>query len=69
MTKTDFYRGFTISWEHPPVLGASNWTASVASEDRRLNDLMRRHGAEVIEGRTSDEMIINAKTYIDNLLR
>jgi hypothetical protein len=67
MTKTEVYKGFTISWQEPPLTGA-NWTANVASEHPHLNNLMRRHGAEVIEGRTREEMIGNAKRYIDNLL-
>ncbi len=67
MTKTEVYRDFTISWQEPPLTSA-NWTANVASEDRHLNGLMRRHGAKVIEGRTREEMIVNAKKYIDNLL-
>jgi hypothetical protein len=67
MTKTEVYRGFTISWLEPPLTSA-NWTANVASEHQHLNDLMRRHGAEVIEGRTREEMFVNAKKYIDILL-
>jgi hypothetical protein len=67
MTKTDVYRGFTISWEEPPQTSAY-WTADVASEEARLNALMRRHGAEVINGSTRDEMIANARKYIDALL-
>jgi hypothetical protein len=67
MTKTEAYKGFTISWEEPPLTSAY-WTANVASEDADLNALMRRHGAEVINGSTRDDMLAKARRYIDGLV-
>jgi len=67
MTKTEAYKGFTISWEEPPLTSAY-WTANVASEDVDLNALMRRHEAEVINGSTRDDMLAKARRYIDGLV-
>jgi hypothetical protein len=67
MNKTELYKGFTISWQEPPQTSAK-WTANVASEDRRLYDLMGRKGAEIIDGNTRDEMLIKARQYVDKLL-
>lgn len=67
MNKTEVYKGCTISWQEPPQTSAKS-TANVASEDHHLYALMGRHGAEVIDGGTRDEMIVEAKKYIDELL-
>ena len=66
MNKTELYQGFTISWQEPPQTSVK-WTANVTSKDRHLYDLMGRHGAEVVDGNTVDEMLANAKRYIDKL--
>ena len=65
--KDENYRGFLISWQEPPMMG-NGWTANVATDSPQLLSLMGRNGAEVIEARTRDEMIANAKQYIDRLL-
>jgi len=65
--KDENYRGFVISWQEPPMMG-NGWTANVATDSPQLLSLMGRNGAEVIEARTRDEMIANAKQYIDRLL-
>jgi hypothetical protein len=67
VNKSEAYRGFAIGWQEPPQTTAA-WTANVGSEDRRLNAMMGIHGAKIIDGRTRDEMIANAKEYIDSLL-
>jgi hypothetical protein len=72
MNRAEIYRGFEISWEEPPLTSAQ-WTANVASDDPALYDKMcryrgGRHGAEVIDGGTREEMHANAKAYIDKLL-
>ena len=61
------YRGFTITWPDPPFTSAK-WTANVASESLHLFNLMGRSGAEIIDGRTRNEMLANAQRYIDKLL-
>jgi len=66
VNKTELYKGFTISWQESPQTSAK-WTANVASEDCHLYDLMGRHGAEVVDGNNRDEMLVNAKRYIDKL--
>jgi hypothetical protein len=65
--KDENYRGFVISWQEPPMMG-NGWTANVASDSPQLLSLMGPNGAKVIEARTRDEMIANAKQYIDRLL-
>jgi len=65
--KTEDYKGFTISWQEPPITSAK-WTANVATDSLRLFALLGRNGAKVIDGRTRDEMITEAKKYIDGLL-
>jgi hypothetical protein len=67
MNKTELYKDFTISWQEPPQTSAK-WTANVASEDRHLYELMGRHGAEVVDSSNRNEMLGNAKRYIDKLL-
>jgi hypothetical protein len=62
------YRGFVISWQEPPLTGAK-WTANVASNSPQLYALMGSGGATVIDGRTREEMLTNAKSYIDRLFR
>lgn len=47
---------------------SATWTANIASEDRHLYALMGGRGAKIVDGRSSDEMIAAAKTYIDGLL-
>lgn len=66
MNKDETYKGFTISWQEPPLTSAK-WTANVASEDPHLYALMGQHGAKVIDGQTRDAMIAAAKRYIDEL--
>ena len=61
------HRGFVVSWPEPP-LDTARWTANVASVSANLNALMEQRGAKVIEGRTREEMIARAKSYIDGLL-
>jgi hypothetical protein len=58
--KTEDYKGFTISWQEPPITSAK-WTANVATDSPRLFAMMGRNGAKVIDGRTGDEMIAEAK--------
>jgi hypothetical protein len=66
--KIENYRGFVITWEEPPAR-ADRWVANVATESRDLLELMNRNGAsKVIDGSTREEMIANAKKYIDELL-
>lgn len=67
MMKTEDYKGFTISWPEPPETGAG-WTANVASGDPGLYALLHCRGAEVKVGRTCEEMLAEAKKYIDALL-
>jgi hypothetical protein len=64
-TKTEIYKGFTISWPDPPQWGAT-WVANVASEHPHLFILMGK--LKVMDGGSRDEMIINAKKYVDSLL-
>jgi len=64
--KSEPYRGFTISWQEPPVTSAK-WTANVASDSMQLNALTGRNGAAVIDGRTREEMLAAAKKYVDDL--
>jgi hypothetical protein len=61
------YRGFTITWQDPPLTSAK-WTANVASDSLHLFNLMGRNGAEIIDGQTRNEMLANAQSYIDKLL-
>lgn len=67
MEKREHYRSFIISWIEPP-LTSDRWTVNVASNDRRLFELMERT-AKVIDGRTRDEAIASAKACIGDLLR
>ena len=67
MNKTENYRGFEIAWLEPPLTSAA-WTANVVSNDAHLYALMGGRGAKVIDGRTRDHMISEAKKYIDDLL-
>jgi hypothetical protein len=72
MNRTEIYRDFEISWEEPPFTSAK-WTANVASNNPRQYDLMcgdrsGGHGAEVIDDWTREEVLTNAKAYIDKLL-
>jgi hypothetical protein len=67
MNKEEVRRGFSIFWQEPPAT-TGGWTANVASENPRLNLLMGHHGAEIIVGRTRDDMIAKARKYIDELL-
>jgi hypothetical protein len=66
-TKSMDYRGFTISWQEPPLTSAQ-WTANVASESPQLYALMTRSGAQVIDGHDRDDMLATSKMYIDSLL-
>jgi hypothetical protein len=66
-TKSMDYRGFTISWQEPPLTSAQ-WTANVASESPQLYTLMARSGAQVIDGHDRDDMLATSKMYIDSLL-
>ena len=65
-TKTEAYKGFEIRWPDPPITSAK-WTANVASNDPHLYAKMGISGVKVIDGQTRDEMIANAKAYIDGL--
>ena len=65
--KTEEYRGFTISWQEPPMTSAQ-WTANVASKSPLLYALMARNGAQVIDGHNRDDMLATSKMYIDSLL-
>ena len=65
-TRIELYRGFIISWQEPPETGA-NWTANVGSEEPHLYALMGRHGAEIIKGQNREEMILNARRYVDRM--
>ena len=67
MNKAETYKGFEISWQQPPQTSAK-WEANVGSSSPQLYALMGRHGAQVIDGRTCDEMIANAKRYINGLV-
>jgi len=66
MKQAEIYKQFEISWQEPPHTTAG-WVGNVASEHPHLYALMRRNGSQVIEGRTRDEMIANARRYIDGL--
>jgi hypothetical protein len=48
---------------------SAKWTANVASESSQLYALMGRNGAQPIDGRTRQQMLANAKKYIDGLFR
>jgi hypothetical protein len=65
------YRGYNIGCQEPRLTSA-NWQANVASNDRDLYRRMcqktGRQGAEVITGQTRDEMLSNAKAFIDGVL-
>ena len=65
-TKNEAYKGYEISWPDPPMTSAK-WTANVGSNDPHLYAEMGTHGLKVIDGQTRDEMIANAKAYIDGL--
>jgi hypothetical protein len=65
--RTEEYRGYQITWQEPPMSGA-NWSANVATESAFLFALMRRNSSKVIQGRTRDDMLAEAKAYIDTLL-
>jgi hypothetical protein len=67
-SKSKDYRGFVISWLEPPLTGAK-WTANVASDSPQLYALIGGGGAKVIDGRTREDMLANARTYVDSLLR
>ena len=66
-TKSMDYRGFTVSWQEPPLTSAQ-WTANVASESPQLYAVMARSGAQVIDGHDRDDMLATSKMYIDSLL-
>ncbi len=66
--KSEDYRGFVITWQEPPLTSA-RWTANVASNSPQLCSLIGGGGAKVVDGRTHQEMLSNAKRYIDHLLR
>jgi hypothetical protein len=69
--KDEIYKGYNISWLEPPLTTA-DWQASVASDDhdlyRRMCQKTGRSGAEVITGRTRDQMLANAKAFVDEML-
>jgi hypothetical protein len=67
ITKSENYRGFSISWLEPPTTSAK-WTANVTSESPQLYGLTGLNGAQIIDGRTRDDMLDNARGYINNLL-
>jgi hypothetical protein len=66
MEKNEVYRGFTITWQEPPLTTAW-WTANVASEHWHLSTLMKHPGTEVINASTTNEMLDTARKYIDGL--
>jgi len=65
--KSEDRKGFTISWQEPPITSAS-WTTNVTSEFPQLYALMRHVGSEVIDGRAREDMLARARMYIDGLL-
>lgn len=64
---TESYKGFIISWQEPPMFGGI-WTANVATDLPHLFSLMGSNRAKVIQAPTRDEMIAEARRYVDRLL-
>jgi len=71
MTKEENYKGYIFSWQEPPLM-VGGWQGNVASNDRalyvRMCEKTKKHGAEVIIGRTREEMLAKAKAFIDGVL-
>lgn len=65
--RKELYRGFEITWQDPPLTGAA-WTANIASEDRRLFQVLGSSGSKVVQMPTFDEMLASARASIDILL-
>jgi hypothetical protein len=65
--RNEAYEGFVISWQEPPQTSAK-WSANVATDSFQLLQLMGGNGSKVIDAHTREEMIADAKQYIDNLL-
>lgn len=66
MLRSENYRDFTIGWQEPPATGAG-WVANVASERRDLQALIGS-SAKVIDGHNRDDMLSNARAFVDSLL-
>lgn len=68
--KREDYRGFACLWQEPPRTGIG-WEINVASDDlellNRMNDAMGEKGAKVIVGRSLEDALTQAKTFIDAL--
>jgi hypothetical protein len=60
----EIYRGFEITWQEPPMTAAT-WAANIATNDRRLLQLIGSGGAKVIQRPTRDEMLASAKATIN----
>jgi len=60
------YRGFFIFWRKP--LNSGKWTAGITSGSPSLFPAIEPSGARVIGGHSRDDMLVNAKLYIDGML-
>jgi hypothetical protein len=58
------YRGFFILWQD--LLGGGVWTARITTACPSLFPAMAPN--EAIDGHSRDDMLGNAKTYVDRLL-
>ena len=58
------YRGFFILWQNP--LDGGGWTASITTACPSLFPAIAPN--EAIDGRSRDDMLGNARTYVDRLL-
>jgi hypothetical protein len=60
------YRGFFIFWQKP--LNRGKWTANITSGSPSLFPAIEPSRAGAIDGHSRDDMLINAKLYIDGMM-
>lgn len=61
------YRSYIIFW-HAPELNDVSWAANITSGSPSFFPAMLPDTTELISGDSRDEMLANAKLYIDGLL-
>ena len=60
------YRGYFIFWRKP--LNGGKWTAGITSGCPSLFPAVEPSGGGAIDGHSRDDMLINAKLYIDGMM-
>ena len=63
---TEQYRGFTFSWQDPPLMG-NMWQVHIAPDDQHSSALIKNQGGEIIDGRDYDEAKAKAHDFVDRL--